>query len=335
MADGTAGGSDPDVEAWLDRYEVRRARMGWAGPLAPSTLAYYQVLLRSLMRRRQDEESLAQCAARLYAGIRYVGARAALYWWIREELTAPSLFQDRDHARALLALALELESLAIPKAHRRARLRRSACRHLPTDWREQLIASVPSARRPELLVLALTGCRPLELKRGVSVSRFQGLVPCLRLAIAGVKVSTFTGQPWRMVTVSAKAPFARDLAAALWPPGIIEADEVEVSTPCRTSTFAAWVRRRAERLWPEGPRVTPYTFRYQFALDLRQAGASPWKLAQALGHQDVASQNNYVSRYLRPPRRSRAVQAGRPVPGPTPSITAAMPVRSKGDIEHM
>lgn len=72
---------------------------------------------------------------------------------------------------------------------------------MPAGWRQAIVEAAPvgSEYYTPLLVMALTGVRPAELKKGVSVTiTAQG---CLLITIKGAKVSTTTGQPERRLWV--------------------------------------------------------------------------------------------------------------------------------------
>jgi hypothetical protein len=81
------------------------------------------------------------------------------------------------------------------------------------------------------------------------------------------------------------------------------------------------VKRTAAKLWPEAPSVSLYSLRYQFADEMRRAGADRQLLAAAMGHTSDKSQRAYT-------RARRAPGIGAP---DTPGLgaVASRPVRGR------
>jgi hypothetical protein len=138
------------------------------------------------------------------------------------------------------------------------------------------------------LACGWVGARPNEIELGVALKRFQtrqGEV--VQVRIRGAKVTDHSGQPERVLWISATSPEGLALLSAI-PAGA-------------TRTV---VRRRAKRInldWSQrirprmGGKPSAYSLRHQFAANLKAQGLDPIEIAKALGHLSVKSQKRYGS----------------------------------------
>lgn len=157
---------------------------------------------------------------------------------------------------------------------------------LPADWRDRIQAAVVPADRPALAAMALTGCRPAEV-RGVKVQQDDRAVT---LVIRGAKVDEARGVKVRAITIDktelALTQAGRDLKAWLG------------ERPVRTVAYAGSceaLRDRAARAAARAglSNVTSYTYRHAEARDLRAGGASRAEVTARLGHRSERSQRQY------------------------------------------
>lgn len=174
--------------------------------------------------------------------------------------------------------------------------KKSALKLLPVHWREELWAraSAPEWQqtRPQLLpalaLLWITGCRPVEIERGVRLLLQDDL---LGIEIAGAKCSDAggreRGQPKRYYgfKISADAnPALRFLRA-------LAAESVENGVGiCEISHNADYLYNSVVNLGKSAfprlrTRISPYCFRHQVASDLKSdPGITLQEAAKYMGH---------------------------------------------------
>ena len=157
---------------------------------------------------------------------------------------------------------------------------------LPEGWRNQLVDRAQSSTRyaKAIEILHLTGCRPEELRQGVTVTR-NG--QDAEIFISGAKVRARCGQKWRQVSVP-MAALSPSLQRA------IRGDRGSVRvTIASTGGLRDKLRRMSRALWPRGVVVTPYHFRHALAEDLRRDGWESHQIAEVLGQQSAKTQRLY------------------------------------------
>lgn len=194
------------------------------------------------------------------------------------------------HARAARkALRAFTEVSAATKPPERSAPRQSKRKTLPKgdDWQKRAWEAATAAMRPAL-ACGWVGARPNEIELGVDLERLQtqqGEV--VQVLIRGAKVTDHSGQPERVLWISATSPEGLALLSAI-PKG-------------STRTV---VRRGAKRInldWSErirptmGGKPSAYSLRHQFAANLKAQGFDPIQIAKALGHLSVKSQKRYGS----------------------------------------
>lgn len=207
----------------------------------------------------------------------------------------------------------------IPLENRRRRhSKRRDLRGLPVDWRERIVARMPTYRLAAL-TSAVTGCRPEELVRGVALA-IEG--DMLVVTIQGAKVTARTGQPWRRLfwKLSNEWSLVRLLIREVQSGATMATikDAKAYSNAMRAAGQREWPRRKAT--------VTPYCCRHAFASDMKAAGMDGADISAALGHCSDVARQFYGSASQ---GRTRAaiplkVEAARPVritiqPKPKPS----------------
>ncbi|WP_284258616.1 site-specific integrase [Acidocella aquatica] len=184
---------------------------------------------------------------------------------------------------------------------------------MPAGWRQAIVEAAPvgSEYYTPLLVMALTGVRPAELKKGVSVTiTAQG---CLLITIKGAKVSTTTGQPERRLWVRVDNPTAWQLFAAVTASDPEQGLRVSIQDP---RTFCDHIRSLSRKLYPKIRYVaSPYSFRHAFASDQKAMHVPDEMLAKMMGHVSARSKQGYgVARQGRMPISNvDAVTASRPI----------------------
>jgi integrase len=159
---------------------------------------------------------------------------------------------------------------------------------LPADWRDRVWhAQRPaSVYRDGLAVLWATGARPEEIRRSVALQRLDDEI-CIR--IEGIKTRGGRyGQAWRETWIAAD-----DHPAACHLAELLARDIREVRVPCAKSFSASlgdlWDRIKGRR----HVRVSAYSWRHQFAADLKRGGFDSGEIAMALGHASDVTQKHY------------------------------------------
>jgi integrase len=195
---------------------------------------------------------------------------------------------------------------------------------LPPDWRERVIARMPTYRAAALAA-AVTGCRPAELVAGVQLRVEGGRLVALVLG-AKVDAARGKGQEWRRLEWPLDHPSAlvQDLAAE-----VIRAGGSLLAKIPNASNFSKSMSNAAAREWPKRKTtVTPYCFRHQVAADMKADGQlDSGEISAALGHLSDATKSTYghanmcKGRSLAPAR----VAAARTVRAKATSIRAPRP----------
>lgn len=158
--------------------------------------------------------------------------------------------------------------------------KRRTLRNLPDSWREMIFdASTPKLKQ-SVAVLALTGCRPDELKKGISVSESElGII----FTIHGSKTNDGHGQQERTLTIERTEQNARFFDA-------IQAGEIQEDD----GYVRVSLNRLSKKIWPNRKSViSAYNFRHQMISDLKNTGADSIRIALTLGHSVTKTQSMY------------------------------------------
>ena len=179
--------------------------------------------------------------------------------------------------------------------------KRQSLRGLPKNWRERLLAGVTGPIRQILLVLCAGGVRPEELASGVLVTPHEdGVI----LEVRGAKVSQSNGQPLRIIFVSSQ--FATELA---------NGGKRVVSGPSANAISQAVGRQARKVFGRRTHNVSAYSFRHQFAADLKSASnISDDDISAIMGHSASDTKRHYGTRsQSRSNIRVRLISASREV----------------------
>lgn len=189
---------------------------------------------------------------------------------------------DREKARQIEQAQLQQQRALLrefeaarqegPTGERRKRAsKRQALHGLPGDWREHLYQRAAKGKYADaILVTALTGCRPEELRRGVLIRRVDNPLSGMdeiKFEIGGAKVKTHQGQPHRVIVYRADDPhpLLKALRARLTGQGELL---IRIDSPVN---FTVEVRRLARSLWPKHKHaITAYCLRHQWAADMKR-----------------------------------------------------------------
>ncbi len=211
---------------------------------------------------------------------------------------------------------LRHEGMTAQRAKRRSK--RQSLAGLPANWRTALCKRAAGGRYLfALIVLALTGCRPSELADGIQIWRGKDEGTgkyVIHFQIRGAKVKAAQGQPLRTISYGANDPHPLvDVVNEL----LSAQEEPKVFAQVRSAiNLTVEIRRLAHSLWPKHKHaVTAYSFRHQFAADLK-ANVDDDATSRGLGHLSAATRRVYGTagqaskgQRLRPLR----IEAERPV----------------------
>jgi hypothetical protein len=204
------------------RPYAERALSHAAPPPSEATIKQYRAAVdRMEARRLWPEEIGANCRPSFYlyrAGLVYVTRDR-----LREAADRFAVEATKMNARQAHELLNEIDDcLAVLERYppgaldEKSRWRRSTAVQvrkskrrglglLPTRWREIMLGACPpnSSYQNAMLVLALTGLRPVELAMGVRVQAIGG---GMRITIRGAKVTEQAGQPPRQILFKPEVP---------------------------------------------------------------------------------------------------------------------------------
>ncbi|MCK6491173.1 MAG: hypothetical protein L6R48_23225 [Planctomycetes bacterium] len=203
------------------------------------------------------------------------------------------IYDQLQHLRVSLREFHMLRQSGHIGVRRKRASKRQALRGLPGDWREHLCARAAKGKYADaMLVAALTGCRPEELRRGVLVRKGKDLVNGLSeisFQIEGAKVKLDQGQPRRVITYGGDDahPLLSTLRARLVDQGELL---VRIESP---ANFTVEVRRLARSLWPKHKLpITAYCLRHQWSADMKRRGDAA-SVSQGLGHVSAKTRRHY------------------------------------------
>jgi integrase len=298
----------------------------WARP-SPKTCSRYKEALASLQKSDIniiDWLRLAKCSRTYYY------RRAAINYVFREELTIALRLRDAairqsEHAgvgeqiariknfvRLLAQIPADPEHLkfksktkgefaalneATPRRKERKIGKRESLRRANPDWIEKIWQFAMNSRYADhIAVLALTGCRPSELQKGIYIKL--GQWHQMSVYIAGSKVNDFNGQDWRILHFDdLKTPWGKHLLDKVWRNNRELSLCLEEPKPGKktgeTKFITDMLRHWSVELgWTDRKSVSAYTFRHAASAQFKNY-LSPYDVAAALGQRQVNTQRDY------------------------------------------
>lgn len=278
-----------------DRGELRKvARAILDERVSASTLAEYARIEKRLAGRHWYDYAVEH-------QLKNVGPIRAAWrrWAAKQVLIELAKSEDRnltsDERASARALAGKIvEELNEPVIYLRPVTRRSSKRDgqctLPSDWREKLLIAMPRKYQCEFLVMAITGARPEEIRRGFSVKALEG--GFLEITLEGAKCSNATGggQDWRRLIVDPRICLPKHWKVL----------HDNFSNFGRVATFPptfglglqkAITRVALERLGYQ--KISAYSLRHSFASDLKRSKTNGDAISLAMGHVSRRSKQRY------------------------------------------
>lgn len=204
--------------------------------------------------------------------------------------------------------------------------KRSQMSSFSDDWPDQIWAAVSGINggksatwKLAVAVLAVTGCRPSALERGVIFSLVRdGSKSFIEATIPGVKLTSTRGQPEHRIRWATESDTHR-------PTELLTLAKAAMAAPGRTLTvtydaeaISTRLREVSRTLWPRKKfQITAYCYRHLLSATAKAAGADPTELAAAMGHRSTESQGAYA-------RAGRAKAGSKK---PWASVGALIPVK--------
>lgn len=255
----------PEDARCKNTFEFRRAA------LVHTSRSQVKTALRELdkHRRQGDVTKAAEAYSRVMEGLstlrRYpptTGSREA-------DLQRSSIFRGPSQAE-----------------QERSNGKRSSLSELPTNWRDSVAREANESDRPALAALALTGCRPAEV-RGIRVRQDENNIT---LTIRSAKFDADRGIESRTIAIERDSigdtQSGRDLQ--LW---LGNREQRTVAYPGSVEAFRERIGNAADRAGLS--EVSAYTYRHAAARDLKTAGVERLEIANRLGHRSDQSQSVY------------------------------------------
>ena len=156
------------------------------------------------------------------------------------------------------------------------------------DWQERIYTAIAKQHRPLVTTLAVTGCRPDEFRKGVQLRITEGL---LIATINGSKTNTGYGQQVRTMIFEPTTPMEKTLFSQVDKAGGTVKLEPAASQRAIRDAFRRAVIKSLGKAWAD--KVSQYSFRQQFAADLKRARLDKELIALALGHCSDMTQGHY------------------------------------------
>lgn len=271
-------------------------------PLCEATHAQYaKEYLRATKNCRSIDEAIKRiCDTRKRST--YFKRKYAVQRILAEKIHALLLKVEGDsnaeeslkQLRTLLSFAAQIAALGpacpIPEGEKLARKsKRQDLRGLPSDWREQLIERMRgSVNYLPGLVLAVSGCRPAELKKGIQITINSNMMV---IKISGAKLGEHKGQPER--TLEYHLPTKNNLVSKLEQAIQDYSGSAEISIN-NANSFCSAIQYYGQQVFPSRQRrITPYCFRHAFASDIKRRLGDNDSVSQALGHRVDKTKSSY------------------------------------------
>lgn len=284
--------NDRDALAALDDLEVHFCKA------SNNTLSEYYKIGQRLISRKTGSETVidvllkAKSKNTFYTWIN--GFRFYVWRAIRENLVLYEAFSEQDIHDKLCELFNDLQEVANFNTSsyefnfNKKKFKKLALKGLPTNWREQIISYNPNSKyQLALITIALTGCRPCELEKGIKISISDNRI---HFFIEGAKVDEKKGQPHR--TISYSLISGNPIIEHLINGPLSAKEDITVSIE-KAVNFSVEVRRISKILWPHHKEsITCYCFRHQFSSDMKKSKMGD-DISRALGHATDKTRKGY------------------------------------------
>lgn len=170
------------------------------------------------------------------------------------------------------------------------------------DWPDQIWSSAKQVNGGKsaawllpLAALAVTGCRPAALEKGIEFSVVKrGGKTAIQAKIEGTKMTENRGQPYKFTWWTSSETHRPDELMALTK-AVMAAPDRRLIVSYDAEAISTRLRELSTRLWPRRKnKVTGYCYRELLSSTAKAAGAPPEEIAFAMGHRSTESQGAYA-----------------------------------------
>jgi len=282
----------------MDTREIHKFVQGFIRPVADSTRMEYDLALVRMDGSHWRDYASAHALGKRAASVMRAAWRRGIAIRIKGLLDTHDLLSLTNDMQRIAQIWRDIQALAeslqgdmglpayqppagTPRAGKNSK--RKGLRGLPDDWRDQLIEQACPEDQIPLMVMALSGCRPAELKKRILVMSDW---PYLAFIINGAKVKEYAGYEQRSVVIDPQTLLCRndELIQSLF------ASKQSVAI-ANDQSFQKRIKRLAQRLGFKN--VSCYSLRHQLAADAKATGTGKTDLAKVLGHQAERTQRYY------------------------------------------
>ena len=290
------------IDSFLKIALKMAKRFGNSNPSEDTRNEYMKIAKQLLLKKAKNRQSLWQAIADTRSKNTYYKRIAAISFYVLQigSESAKTLMKEYcpiadNNIKKAAADVIELFNItetSLKITFSKKLSKRSALLGLPVDWMEQICNYNENSKyRDAFYVAALTGCRPSELKKGVSVTyelKSDGESE-LTFKIFGSKITEHSGQEWRTITyrnLEVIGAFSKFLASIK----LGGTKKMYIESPVN---FTQEIRRIAKNLWPDHKSpVTAYCFRHQFSANLKNMKIGD-DTSKALGHRSTKTRRLY------------------------------------------
>lgn len=263
--------------------------------LAPSTQVDYRRIIEAV-----DDDFVAYL--RSAPNSTFYKRKAAILWRLRFSLVESITSIDEALAKGETNLGWRLDQAFVyaelvksvaSETRKRSRTQKGKSKKIGLkalskkgDFRDRLVAAAGKAGLVGILVLSISGVRPAEVEKGVSLKASGE--HWLDIHISGVKHTESTGHERRAQRHDARkwGLTAKLLALVKKAGGIL----LFSRSP---DSLRADIKGAADRA-KLPMTISPYSLRHRLAADLKNAGWSPVDIAKAMGHASTRTGGRYA-----------------------------------------
>jgi hypothetical protein len=170
------------------------------------------------------------------------------------------------------------------------------------DWPDQIWSAAGAINggrgarwKLALAAIAVTGCRPAALERGLTFSLLhEGQKAFIEVHIPGVKLTNDRGQPDHRIRWSTEDDTHRPEELLALAKATMATPNHKFSVSYDAEAISTRLRELSRSLWPRRKRhITAYCYRELLSSTAKAAEVDPIELAAALGHRSTESQDAY------------------------------------------
>ena len=290
------------IDSFLKTAMKVAKRFGQSNPSEDTRNEYMKMAKQLLLKKAKNKQSLRQIISSTRSKRTYYKRITALRYYILliGSESAETLIKERcpiaenniKKAAVDVADLLEVIKKGPGKIFSKTASKRSSLQGLPNDWVEKMCNyNEHSKYRDALHVVALTGCRPSELQKGVLVTYKTNIngESELTFKISGSKVTNHSGQEWRTITyhnIESSGIFSSFIESVK----IAGKKKISIDSPVN---FTVEIRRIAQSIWHDHKKpVTAICFRHQFSANLKSMKIGD-DTSRALGHRSTKTRRLY------------------------------------------